>query len=557
MASSNKQALLAELERRKRTEDLNNINSAYEWITKNKFKNENGQVMEFDDRGFMIQPLCDESKNLAVLKASQVGFSTMSIFKAAFHNIKYGHNVIYTLPTDSDVQDFNKGKTNMIIGNNPDMKSYMVDDSVHLKSFRTLDGTNVGFTYFKGTHGNSTSLMNTGDILVLDEYDRSNQTALNAFKSRITASKYAAEWAFSNPTFPGFGVDYVWSLSDQKHYIYWCPTCGHPAYISFEPEGFDGGNSHHICKERQEFVCGACNNVLDRKKADKEWVSKYDNNKDGISGYWISQFMAPWLDAKRLLREKKLTLPSVWANFFEGRPYASNSNSLDPSNIIKNIQYDDKGYVMKPSGKYRVLGADVGGTIDNPHFHCVRGDETGIVQIIKIQGEEAMHNYMRMQNISMLVIDNAPYPEIVIRLTKAFPGKVKRCVFDYNEKRKELYETDYKTSIVNVHRTRLFDRVVDGYITGDRKVYIDGMEPSLSGMSNGVESLCKHWKAQRKVGTNGENKTENNDNKDLKFDRIGDAIPMWHNDGSDHFSLADVYNCLAQQIILKHMEGAQ
>lgn len=544
------------LSKQKAKSESINVKSAFEWITRNGFKNENGIPMEFNDRDFMIQPLEDESKLLAVLKCSQVGFSTMSIFKAAFHNIKYGHNIIYTLPTDSDVQEFNKAKTNMILNNNTDMRGFLVDDTVHTKSFRTLDGSNVGFTFFKGTHGTSSSIMQTADILIKDEFDRSNPNVLNAFKSRITASSYAAEWEFSNPTFPSFGVDFTWQLSDQKHYIYWCPSCGHAAYISYEPESFDGGNTHHVCQERREFVCGACNNILDRRSADKEWVNKY-TSKLGISGYWISQMMAPWITAEKLIREKALTLPNVWANFFLGRPYASNSNSLDPSNIIKNIQYDDKGYVMKPSGKYRVLGADVGGTIDNPHFHCVRGDETGITQIIKIQGEEAMHNYMRMQNISMLVIDNAPYPEIAIRLTKAFPGKVKRCVFDYNEKRKELYETDYKTSIVNVHRTRLFDRVVDGYITGERKVYIDGMEPTLSSMSNGSESLCKHWKAQRKVGTNGENKTENNDNKDLKFDRIGDAIPMWHNDGPDHFSLADVYNCLAQQIIIKHMEGAQ
>lgn len=546
-------AIIAELERREREKELLNINSAYEWIIKNGFKNENGVPMEFVDRDFMIAPLMDESKLLAVLKCSQVGFSTMSIFKAAFHNIKYGHNIIYTLPTDSDVQEFNKAKTNMILDNNADMRGFIVDDTVHTKSFRTLDGSNVGFTFFKGTYGTSASIMQTADILIKDEFDRSNPTVLNAFKSRITASSYAAEWEFSNPTFPGFGVDFTWSLSDQKHYIYWCPSCGHAAYISFEPEGFDGGNTHHICQERKEYVCGSCNNLLDRRSAEKEWVAKY-SSKDDISGYWISQFMAPWLSAKKLIREKKLTLPSVWSNFFEGRPYASNSNTLDPSNIVKNIQYDDKGYVMKPTGKYRVLGADVGGTIDNPHFHCVRGDENGITEIIKIYGEDAMHNYMRMQNISMLVIDNAPYPEITQRLTRAFQGKVWRCVFDYNDKRRELYETDYKTRIVNVHRTRLFDRVVDGYITGERKVYVDGMEPSLSSMANGSESLCKHWRAQRKVGTNGERK-ETADSKEVKFDKIGDAIPMWHNDGPDHFSLADIYNCLAQQIVLKHMEG--
>lgn len=541
-------------ESRKRQEALN-VKDAYEWIINSGFTNENGVKMEFDDRSFMIGPLTDEARLLAVLKCSQVGFSTMSIFKAAFHNQKYGHNIIYTLPTDSDVEEFNKAKTNMILDNNPTIKASMVENSLHTKAFRTIDGSNVGFTFFKGTYGKSASIMQTADILIKDEFDRSNQPVLNAYKSRIKASSYAAEWEFSNPSYANFGVDVSWQLSDQKHFFYWCPKCEHPSYITYEPESFDGGNTHHVCKERLEYVCGSCNEVLDRRIADKEWVSKYTDNKWGISGYWIAQMMAPWISAAELMRDEKLMMPDVFANFDLGRPYASNSNSLDPSNIIKNIQYDENGYVMKNTGKYRVLGVDVGGTIDKPHFHCVKGTENGIDTVIKLHGEDQLHNFMRMNNISMCVLDNAPYPEIAVRLTKAFPGKVWRCVFDYNEVRKEVYETDYQTRIVNVHRTRIFDRVVDGYITGERHVYIDGLEPSLSSLDGGTESLCKHWKAQRKVGTNGESKQLNNDNKDLKFDRMGQAVPMWVNDGADHFSLADVYNQVAQLIQLKFAEG--
>lgn len=554
MAISNREALKQEFERRKQRKELFNVSDSYEWIMKNGFTNENGVKMEFDDRSFLVQPLQDESKLLAVLKCSQVGFSTISIFKSAYMAIKYGYNIIYTLPTDSDVEEFNKAKTNRIYDNNPTLKGFLTDDSLHTKGFRTLAGDNVGFIFSKGTYGRSASIMQTADILIKDEFDRSNANVLNAYKSRITASVYGAEWEFSNPTFPGFGVDHTYQLSDQKHFIYWCTKCGHASYITFDAEGFDGGNTHHVCKDRNEFVCGSCNDILDRRHCDTEWVSKYPS-KLNISGYWISQMMAPWITAEKLLREKQLTYPDVWDNFFMGRPYASNSNTLDPSNIIKNIQYDEKGYVKRNDGKYRVLGADVGGTIDNPHFHCVMGTEQGLTEIIKIQGEEALHNYMRMNNISMIVADNAPYPELTTRLSRAFPGKVWRCVFDYNANRKELYETDYKTRIVNVHRTRLFDRVVDGYITGERRLFIDPLVPTLSSMVGGSESLCRHWKSQRKVGTSGETKQLNNDNKDLKFDKLGDSIPMWINDGPDHFSLADIYNCLAQQIILKHMEG--
>lgn len=532
------------------------VNGAYDWITKNGFKTENGFPMEFGDRSFLVEPLRDESKLLAVLKCSQIGFSTISIFKTAYHNIKYGHNIIYTLPTDDDAREFAKSKTDVILANNPRIKKFMTEDSLHLKSFNTSTGSNTGFWFMKGTYGKSATIMQTADILIKDEFDRSNQAALNQLKSRITASQYGAEWEFSNPSFPSFGVDYTFQLSDQKHYIYWCQNCNHPSYITYEPESFDGGNTHHVCKERSEYVCGGCGEVLDRREAKKKWVKKYTDGLHDISGYWISQMMAPWISAAKLIREEHLTLPDVWANFFMGRPYQSGSNTLDPSNIIKNIQYDDTGYIPKVTpGQFRTLGVDQGGTDDHPKLYCVRGTEEGIDHIIRISSWEALHNYMRESNISMCVIDNAPKPEKAIELANAFQGKVWRCVFDYNDERKTVYSTDYRTRILNAHRTRIFDRVVDGYLTGERKVYIDGMEPSLSDLSPGSESLCRHWKAQRKVGGAGEKPEDRSKNKDLKLDRQGNVRPVWVNDGADHFSLADVYNQLAQLIIKRQMEG--
>ena len=54
---------------------------------------------------------------------AQIGYSTISIFKTLYHCIKHGHNVIYTLPTDTDADKFAKSKTNLIISNNPSLST--------------------------------------------------------------------------------------------------------------------------------------------------------------------------------------------------------------------------------------------------------------------------------------------------------------------------------------------------------------------------------------------------------------------------------------------------
>lgn len=541
------------LENAKKRAITSTATDAYDWIIRNGFVNENGVPMEFADRSFLIDPLRDESKLLAVNKCSQIGFSTISIFKSIYHAVRFGQNLIYSLPTDGDLEEFNKAKVNLILDKNPDLRAYLVDNTLHTKSYRTLDGSNVGFVFGRGTWGKSSGIMQTCDILIKDEYDRSNMATLNAFKSRITASAYGAEWAFSNPSFVGYGVDELYQQSDQKHWFFWCPSCDHAAYFTFEAESFDNGNTHYICPERKSFVCGACEKPLDRRLAEKEWVQKYPS-VDMISGYWISQFQAPWITADYLLREKKLTLPDVWANFFEGRPYASNSSKLDPASILKCCQYDEHGYAAKNPGKFKLAGADVGGTIDNPHFYVTLGTEAGVSSYHKIHGEESLHRFIRMENIALIVIDNMPFPELTVRLVNAFPGKVLRCTFDYKDERKEVYQIDYKTRMVNIHRTRIFDRTVDGYITGERKLYMENTYPLLRSMEAGAESLCKHWSVQRKIGTSGETK-DTYTGKEVKFDAMGNARPMWHNDGPDHIALSDCYQQAAQLIHERQSNG--
>src|SRR5699024_4352932 len=138
--------------------------------------------------------------------------------------------VIYTLPTDRDSEKFAKSKTDLILNNNPDIKNTIIDDTLALKSFRTIDGDNIGFWFNNGTYGQSAAIMQTADILIKDEFDRSNQSVLNQYKSCITVSDYGAEWEFSNPSLRHMGVDGTWQLSDQKHYFYKCPSCNHWAY---------------------------------------------------------------------------------------------------------------------------------------------------------------------------------------------------------------------------------------------------------------------------------------------------------------------------------------
>jgi hypothetical protein len=62
--------------------------------------------MVWEDRLWLHQILVDESREQVVKKCAQIGMSTIEIFKTLHACIHRIINAIYTLPTDSDVNEF-------------------------------------------------------------------------------------------------------------------------------------------------------------------------------------------------------------------------------------------------------------------------------------------------------------------------------------------------------------------------------------------------------------------------------------------------------------------
>jgi len=81
-------------------------------------------LIEFDNHPFLFDIYSDQSQNLTIMKAAQVGLTTTEMLKNHFDAKKYSMDIIYTLPTDGDVRVMVGGKLNRIIANNP----CMIDD---------------------------------------------------------------------------------------------------------------------------------------------------------------------------------------------------------------------------------------------------------------------------------------------------------------------------------------------------------------------------------------------------------------------------------------------
>lgn len=105
------------------------------WIFNREINNERGRPIEFHNFSFMIDPYNDWTPEQGVRKSSQCGWSVMTnlkLFYAAQHGIPgYGipaANVIYTLPSDTDVNAFVPSKTNLLIKHNESIGTYLRDE---------------------------------------------------------------------------------------------------------------------------------------------------------------------------------------------------------------------------------------------------------------------------------------------------------------------------------------------------------------------------------------------------------------------------------------------
>lgn len=316
------------------------------FIDAERIKNEQGLNIEFKDRAFLKAIYEDMSPNLVVLKAPQIGLTTLMVIKTFWVAKHLKKDIIYTLPTQSDVQDMASGKINRIVAQNQSFKEWVRDhDSVESKQV----GDNT--IYYRGTFTTKSAMMVASSLNVHDEVDASKQDILEQYETRLQSQAGGWRWYFSHPSLPDYGVDKYWQISDQKHWFITCPHCDESQYLSW-PESID--------KDKREYVCKACKGVLsDDDRRNGKWYAKFPDRE--FSGYWVSQLMCPWITAKKILDDFSEKTPEYFYNYVLGLPYSGGDAKLTQQHLLQNLT----GTANVPEKDERViLGIDTGKKLD-------------------------------------------------------------------------------------------------------------------------------------------------------------------------------------------------
>lgn len=425
------------------------------WLTENAVRNEKGELIDFKNHRFLYDIYRDQSQYLCVMKAAQVGMSTLEVLKNFYDANRYKMDIIYTLPTDADVQQFVGGKVNRILAQNPILQAYTKDKD-------TIEQKQIGdsMIYFRGTWTAKQAIMVTADRLVHDEVDSSKQDVVKDYEARLQHSKFKQKHVFSHPSVPGNGVHTEWEQSDQKHWLVKCGACKQEQYLEW-PQS--------ICPERKVFVCKECDEPLsDDMRRKGRWARKVGREGAKYSGYWVSLLMCPWVTAQEILdkyNDTKVSREFFW-NKVLGLPYVGSGNKVFKDQILGNLT--DK--INSQEGRL-VIGVDPG--ID---IRYVIGNREGLFYYGQAKDYEGLDALMTEYEKAIMVIDQGGDIIGQRKLREKYPGRVFLC--HYRPDRKTLglikWGDNDEDGNVIVDRNRMIQLVIDEF--SDKRIPLQGNE---------------------------------------------------------------------------------
>lgn len=356
--------------------------SILQWLTEQGIVSEKGEPFDWKNRPFLLDILTDMHPLQVVMACAQVGKSVTFALKTLFAVKHLRFNVIYTMPTDSDVREFVASKFNKIIQANSSEFRGMAADNVDRKEL------NDRFVFFKGTVSESAPISTSADVLVHDEVSRSNQPAIETYKSRTKASPYKGRWLFSNPGPERDELDLAWNKSDQRLWQIKCGECKQWQDLVW-PDSVDQVLMRYRCRS-----CDAT--ITDDMRRRGKYVAM--NPGSNIHGYRISHLMCPDITLQEIVDDAQGD-PGYFNNFVLGLPYTPGDLQLTKATITDIWTPNFSKVDVGP----RFLGVDVG----NMKHYVIR-TQKGIVKIGRFTKWEDLDDIIRTWKPQAGVIDAMP-----------------------------------------------------------------------------------------------------------------------------------------------------
>lgn len=449
-------------------EDLAVLDSAF-WAKTHKIQLQAGPF-SFENREFQLEPMQSQARRKCYRKGTQQGVTEFETILNTLHGMIYGKykkGVLVLFPTADNVIDFSKSRFGPIIAaNRNSIGKYVKPGGRKGTDTASLKKVNDAFLYLRGarlsqTLGGGVDVKESVnlrsapvDCVKFEEMDLISDDVIGKARGRMGDSDIGEEVYISNPTLPDFGIDAIFSKSDQRFWLKRC-VCG----VWTSPE-----NTFPECVAIQEdgtgiIACPKCGrNIGPRSGCKGEWVPTARDNTNYMEGWHLSHLMSPAIvnDPAEILED--FTNPpqgnlSDVMRLRLGFPHIAAEDKLTVNQVLALCNQDTM--FMGHKGPC-AMGVDVGKI-----KHVVIGVRTGderfqILKIARLSEWNDIHDLAQKFNVRSTVIDIRPYEDMVRAFQAAEPYRIFLCEYSDNAMHDAVWNN--KSGIVTTYRTGIFDK---------------------------------------------------------------------------------------------------
>ncbi len=501
----------------------------YTWVLQHEIKNETGLPIDFEKRPFLKAIYNDLSPKQVLLKPPQIGATVMNTLKSLWVAKMLRRQIIYTLPTQGDVQDMVGGSFNRIIAQNPVLMAWVKDHD-------TIEQKNVGdsIIFYRGTFTAKQAMMVPSGLNIHDEVDASDPDVITQYETRLQAQEDGGwRWYFSHPSLAGHGVDIYWQQSDKKEWYITCNDCQKIQTLEWPGS---------ISVQEASYICKHCN----RKLSEEERLKGKWYNQDGVawegavvgpyefSGWHVSQLMLWNKSAKDIINASSDPLKDkqYFYNYVLGLPFIGSEDKIEPTTVLRNCVDEVNGQEGRT-----IIGMDTGHgihfTLMNKQGVFYYGNEREITA--SKDPYDTIEGFLKRWPRSVVVSDQAGDLIGVRKLQAKYPGRVFLCFYRKDRKSVDLVDWGENDEYgkVTVDRNRMLQLIVE-QIRDIGRIRLNGTKDEWAEWASHFGNLVREKVAVKD--------TREKDNRSLYGNEY-----VWKRNGPDHYCHALLYAIVGLQ----------
>ncbi len=328
-------------------------------------------------------------KIIVLIKPRQIGATEFALNSAFYSMDAFSMNCIYCLPGQKELRSFAGARVNEIIRSSPNIKAMFSDiDNLDLKVGRSSS------LYFRGLNSAAGLEEVPADYVIIDEIDQADQANAAMIMEALGGSFYKWRLYLSHPTYPGKGIDLLYSESSMNEWVFPCPHCG-----KIQAPTWDNNVDIENCR----LYCRFCGETVTKEDM---WKGHYlaKDHKNPIAGFHFNQLLSPTVDLSEQIAKYKAAegIPfrmRIFYNTILALPYAESSRQLRESDVRELM----KGPAMPFISDESVIGMDVGNGL---HLWIQRGNE--LLTIAQLTDWDELDIYIKRYKPTAVVIDAGP-----------------------------------------------------------------------------------------------------------------------------------------------------